>query len=183
MNSDNLYIHQRKSIRLRGYNYTKHGEYFITICSYRRFHYLGEITDGVMTTTDLGRLVIEDWLQIPQHRPNVAMRDYCIMPNHFHGIVEIRPEGDGKAGLKGTTSCAPTMQFGHIPKDSIPSIIRSFKAGVTNKIMKTQSAFYDKIWQRGYYEHIIRDEIEKQRIREYINNNVQSWRSDLFFSE
>jgi putative transposase len=183
MNPDDLYIHQRKSIRLRGYNYTKHGEYFITICSYRRFHYFCEITDGVMTTTDLGRLVIEEWIKIPQHRPNLVLRDYCIMPNHFHGIIVIKSNDKEVGRLRGTTSCAPTMQFGHIPKDSIPSIIRSFKAGVTNKIMKTRSAFYYKIWQRGYYEHIIRDEIEKQRIRVYINNNVQSWRSDLFFSE
>jgi putative transposase len=124
-----------------------------------------------MILNKAGMIVQEEWLRTAEIRPNVEMDCYVIMPNHIHGIVLLTDAS------RGTSRRAPTVeQFGKPTPHSIPTIIRLFKSSVTNRINKLQSASGRAIWQRGFYEHIIRNEKELNRIRDYISGNVIQWK-------
>lgn len=146
--------------------------YFVTICTANRELLFGEIVEGEMVVNQVGQIVEDEWRKTPTLRPNVELDEYVVMPNHFHGIVAI-VEG------RGTARRAPTPeQFGSPVSGSLPTIIRSFKSAVTthvNILRQTPSA---PVWQRNYHEHVIRDENDLYRIREYIQTNPLRWESD-----
>ena len=219
--------HHRRSIRLKGYDYSQEGLYFITLCTQNRANLFGKIENKEMSLNDAGRIANECWLNIPNHFPNVILHEFIIMPNHVHGIIELvgannyspdkisqefnspennlpenqltkignnhlngvgndlneigaKNDGVGNHGAKnvsinhGAKNVSPLR--GHSPSKTIGSIVRGYKIGVTNWFRYNGNS--EKIWQRNYWEHIIRDEQSCHRIAEYIINNPAKWDVD-----
>ncbi|MGK7879848.1 MAG: transposase [Crocosphaera sp.] len=163
-------IHNRRSMRLKNYDYSQAGAYFITICTQHKQCIFGDIKKGKMRLNHLGAIADQYWQQIPKHFSNTALDVYIIMPNHLHGILWI---------VKDVQNNQQPRKFGNIVKGSISSIIRSYKAVVTQKIKKvceiTETAL---IWQKRYYDQIIRNEKMLNNIRKYIIDNPINWEQD-----
>jgi len=153
---------RRRSIRLKDYDYSSAGAYFVTICTWRKQCLFGEILEEKMHLNRLGDLTKSVWQDLPNHYDHVALDEYVVMPNHFHGIVRIT-----RAGLKP----APTVTRGH----GLPEIIRGFKTFSSRGINIIRQTPGIPVWQRNYYERVIRDEEELHRAREYIFNNPLKW--------
>jgi putative transposase len=171
--SDKLHRH---SIRLRDYDYSQEGAYFVTICTHNKESIFGDVVNGKMQLNEYGHLVEAEWLKTANIRDNIELDAFVIMPNHFHGILAIVDNCS-----RGTARCAPTFanrQFGKIMSASLPAIVRSFKSAVTRRINELRSASNMPVWQRNYYEHVIRNEDDLAEIREYITNNPQKWDLD-----
>ena len=170
-------IHHRRSIRLKGYDYSQPGLYFITICVHNREHLFGEIVGGKMEMNDAGKIAEQEWLKTAEMRENVELLEYVIMPNHMHGIILLNDRG-------GTMRRAPTIeQFGKPTSNTIPTIVRGYKSAVTKKINMLRNMPGVPVWQRNYYEHIIRDQKSYYHIAKYIRNNPQKWQDDRFSSQ
>ena len=163
--------HHRHSIRLKGYDYSQAGAYFVTIVTQNRACLFGAVVDGEMRLNETGQIVRRCWLDIPAHFPHAELDEFVVMPNHVHGIIVIV---DGR----GTACRAPTEQFGRPVTGSIPTVIRSFKSAVTKRINEQRGTPGAHVWQRNYYEHIIRNEESLDRIRQYIANNPLRWAFD-----
>jgi putative transposase len=174
--------HHRKSIRLPGYDYTQAGAYFVTIVTWRRDCLFGKIVDNEVNLNDLGKIAEDCWRAIPEHFPSVELGAYVVMPNHVHGIVVIHhDESHNDVGAQ--QCCAPTPigqnENPHkinVKPGSLSAIVRSFKSTVSYRINKEHNA--TGIWQRNYYEHIIRNEREMGNIWRYIENNPSMWAQD-----
>jgi putative transposase len=180
MNIDSA-AHHRRSIRLQGYDYSSVGAYFVTICTHNRECLFGEIVDAGMVVNDGGRMVQTCWGGIPAHFPHVELDEFVVMPNHFHGILVIV---DSTVGAKNFSPLQPqspiqnpepVKRFAGTSK-TIGSVVRGVKIGVT-KWMRQNTQIHD-VWQRNYWEHIIRNETELNQIREYIRNNPVRWELD-----
>ncbi len=163
--------HHRRSVRLKGYDYAQPGAYFVTVCTRDRECLFGEIVDGEVLLNLVGVAVRDEWLRTAQLRDNVALDAFVIMPNHFHGIVVIT-EG------RGTARRAPTEQFGRPVAHSIPTIMRAFKSATTKRTNEIRNNPGTPVWQRNYYEHVIRNETELNAIRQYILGNPANWQTD-----
>ncbi len=157
--------YDRRSIRLREYDYTQPGAYFLTICVHDRKSAFGEIVDGQTRLNDFGQVVETEWFKTGKIRNNVKLHQHVVMPNHFHGILWITET------VGATRRVAPTLQ-----PNSLGSLIGQFKSIVTKQIRKM--GLHEFKWQRNYYEHIIRNEDELNRIREYIMYNPRRWQFD-----
>ena len=165
--------HQRRSIRLKGFDYSQEGWYYVTMVTYHRKHLFGEIIDGRMVLSEMGKIVDNEWLRTEKIRPNISMDKYIIMPNHFHGIIHIEEASNQS---NDTSRRVPTMeQFGKPVSGSIPTIVRGFKGKVTKRINILRQTLGLKVWQRNYYEHVIRNEADLERIRKYIIDNPSKW--------
>ena len=163
----------RKSIRLRDYDYSLPGAYFITVCTHNRKFLFGQIIQGELILNRTGKIVREKWEKLLAIRKNLTLDEFVVMPNHFHGILFL------SENYAGTASRAPTKeQFGKPASGSLSSIIRGFKSGVTNTINLVRNSPGEPVWQRGFYEHVIRNEEFCNRIREYIRTNPLSWELD-----
>jgi len=174
-------IHHRHSIRLQGYDYSQPGVYFVTICVHDRECLFGEIVDGVMVRNDFGRMVMEEWTRSAELRSEIELGEFVVMPNHFHGIVVISGNTDNgiqrEGGqCRGDRPVAPTMP-GPQPK-SLGAMMAGFKSAVTKRINEIRNTPGVPVWQRNYYEHVIRDEADYSRIAEYISTNPQRWIED-----
>ena len=156
----------RRPIRLQGYDYSRAGAYFVTVCTHDRLCLFGEIADRRMALNDAGRMVQQVWDDLPNHYSHVELDECVVMPNHVHGIVVIVGAGLKPAPTK------PTKRHG------LPEIVRALKAFSARRINEMRGMPGGKIWQRGYYEHIIRNDDELNRIREYIANNPMKWEMD-----
>jgi putative transposase len=202
--------HHRRSIRLKGYDYSSKGAYFVTLVSHLRECLFGEVaTDGVVLNA-LGEIVVDEWKKSGGIRKNMEFDEFVIMPNHIHGIVHIvdcrgdqpvapttkhpqasargdepvlpiqptkQPFANGRGELtdgRGDRPVAPTSPA----KRSLPSFISGFKSAVTKRINELRQMPGIPVWQRSYYEHIIRDDVSLNRIREYIINNPLQWDLD-----
>ena len=169
-------IHHRRSIRLKGYDYSQTGAFFVSICTHNRQCLFGEIMDGKMVWNDAGQMVLAVWDEMPGNYPGVETDEFVIMPNHIHGIV-------GLVGA-GPRACPDNGQpQGVAPTLSLPDVVHRFKTMTTKRYTDgvKQSGwppYPGKLWQRNYYEHIIRNENELNRIREYIISNPMKWESD-----
>ncbi|MBI5295644.1 MAG: transposase [Chloroflexi bacterium] len=189
--------HHRRSIRVKGYDYTEPGAYFVTIVTYRRDPLFGKIENGIMLLNDFGKIADECWRAIPEHFPTVELGVHMIMPNHVHGVIGIRADVSISNGIvaqhvgatdadndmdltrRGAIYRAPTdnvEQFGKPIKGSLPTIVRTYKAAVTRIIAREHNA--TGIWQRNYYERIIRNADEANRIHLYIEANPAQWDDD-----
>jgi len=186
-NKYNPEIHHRRSIRLRGYDYSRAGAYFITICTQNRECLFGEISDGVMVLNDAGKFAQSCWFDIPKHFPNAESDEFVVMPNHIHGIIVITvganvgANAGANAGANvganvGANNYSPLRERQSGTSKTIGSIIRGFKIGVT-KWFRQYTKVHD-VWQRNYYEHIIRNYDELTNIREYIIKNPLNWQTD-----
>lgn len=161
-------VHQRRSIRLKGYDYSKGGAYFVTICTYERECLFGEVVDGEMQVNDMGKVVLRCWNDIPAHFPHVALDEYVVMPNHVHGILFMRD-----CPTVGAKNFSPLP---HGTTKTIGSVLRGFKIGVTKELRQHCDIY--SVWQRNYYERVIRDDRELAATREYIANNPAQWATD-----
>lgn len=172
-------VRNRRSIRLQGYDYAQAGAYFVSICTQNRACLFGEIVAGEMRLNDTGRIVADEWVKTAEIRSEIALDEWVLMPNHFHGIIVI-VDGRGAAHPdRGTARRAPTVErFGCPISGSIPTIVRSFKSAATKRINEMHQSPGMKLWQRNYWEHIVRNEPELHRIREYIRNNPTQWELD-----
>ena len=222
-------IHKRKSIRLKGYDYSQPGLYFITICCQDRVCRFGQVVKGEMVLNEFGLIAYNEWLKTPDIRPNVELGEFVIMPNHMHGIIHIsyqdhtckgeshspdnsQPKTDvpntkdvcntpstesgvcdtpstesgvcdtlsTESGVCDTSStksdvCDTSLRS---PSQTIGAIVRGYKSAVTKQLKSL--GFHEKLWQRNYYEHIIRDERAYRNISEYIVNNPRKWANDKF---
>lgn len=158
---------RRRSIRLPEYDYLKAGAYFITICSFNKELIFGRVIDGKMILSEIGKIVKDFIEEIPKHFENVFVDEYVVMPNHIHILISI----------VGVQNFEPLRhEYKKIIPKSIGSIIRSYKASVTKWCKEND---YKKFkWQRNYFEHIIRNQEDHYRIREYIQNNPLQWELD-----
>ncbi len=160
-----IHAHQRKSIRLKEYDYSLPGEYFITICTHGKQCIFGEVVDEEMHLNEVGKIAKEEWLKTPIIRPAVELDVFEIMPNHLHSIIVIKDESS--IPKVGTHSCASLQRK---PR-SLGSILAGFKSAATTRINKSRNTPYVPVWQGKFYDHIIRNEKELNNIREYIMNN------------
>ena len=171
--------HHRKSIRLKGYDYTHPGGYFVTIVTLWRECMFGKIVDGVMQLNELGQIIWECWEEIPAHFPNTDVNEFVVMPNHVHGILFIH-EGNGTPicpACVGAQHAAPLRGMKiNVKSGSLGAIIRSFKSAVTRRAGRELNSA--NIWQRNYYEHIIRNNADWERICNYIAANPLNWVED-----
>jgi REP element-mobilizing transposase RayT len=176
-NTPSGHLHHRHSIRLKEYDYAQPGGYFITIVTYHRDSLFGEIWNKVMQLNGFGKIADECWRAIPEHFPNVELGAYVVMRNHVHGIIVINDGADASASARrGTIYRAPTEQFGKPVAGSIPTVIRTFKSAVSRRIGREHNV--TGIWQRNYYEHVIRDDKDWDRIHRYIESNPSMWAED-----
>ncbi|GEO04805.1 hypothetical protein AAE02nite_24690 [Adhaeribacter aerolatus] len=191
----NPQIHHRRSIRLSGYDYSQAGAYFITLCTHNREHLFGEVVGGTMHLNEYGKIAANEWARTPEIRPQVALDVYVIMPNHMHGILIIHSRDESHSSQthlpnshssqthspqshsanKGESDSPPRS-----PSDTIGAMVRGYKSAVTKNINLICPGTV--VWQRNYYEHIIRNEQAYQTISEYIVNNPSKWNSDKFYS-
>jgi len=169
-------LHHRKSIRLKNYDYSLPGEYFITLCTHDKVCMFGEAIEDEMRLTPTGEIAKRCWEEIPKHFPNVELDEHIIMPNHIHGIIIINPlvgvdNHNSSVGVEYIQPLPKTFQ--HVIPNSLGSIIRSYKAAISRECRKQK--YSDFSWQRNYYEHIIRNDKDLNNIREYISNNPIKW--------
>lgn len=188
--------HHRRSIRLKGYDYSQHGAYFVAFCIQNRASLLGRIVGGELRLNDAGRMVEEEWLCLDNQCPFVETDAYVVMPNHFHGILLIIGEDVG-AALVFAPDFAGGAQGHHKDGDhkarlyrphgtlsgTLGRVVQAFKWRTTHRyIMGVRQSgwppFAGRLWQRNYYEHIIRDAADLNRIRQYIATNPLRWALD-----
>jgi putative transposase len=196
-------IHNRKSIRLQGYDYSRAGLYFISFCVKARACLFGKIENGVMTLNELGNIANDFWLEIPKHYPQVELHEHVVMPNHIHGIIEITgaqtptPVGtrhgvSEMGGRKGTSHGMSQLdsqqngmsqqqrKYGKPIPGSVSTIINQYKSSVKRWCNKNNHEYFQ--WQSRFHDHIIRSAEEYQRISNYIINNPAKWTEDKFNS-
>ena len=157
---------RRKRLRLKDYDYSQSGVYFITICTQDKNCWLGKIKDGSMLLSSAGKITGEEWIRTAELRSYILLDEFTIMPNHLHGIIVIT-EKDKATHRVATTGLTP---------DSLGSIIGQFKSIVTKRLRSI--GLSDFCWQRNYFEHVIRNESDLNDIREYIIYNPQKWLED-----
>jgi len=163
----------RRSVRLKSYDYTEAAAYFITICTHAKGAVFGRIDEGRMQMNECGRIADQRWRTLPDHHLNCELDYYVVMPNHVHGILVLHKDWTGTAGR------APTPEaFGRPVSRSIPTIVRSYKSSVSRHIGRCRQQKTRPLWQRGYYEHVIRHERELAAIRRYVHENPLQWHID-----
>lgn len=171
----------RKSPRLQGYNYAQTGAYFVTICTHERVHWFGAVADGAMVLSRAGEIAWERWFALPDHHPNIELDAFIVMPNHVHGIVVLAPDHTDNADV------VPTAVWGAGNLDNagvvpmLGTVIGSYKSGVTRRIREVYQEPELRLWQGRYHDHIIRSEVDLNRIREYVANNPARWDTDSVY--
>ena len=169
MNHD-LANHHRRSIRLRGYDYRQTGAYFVTICAQSRECLFGDVIDRQVRENEIGAAARDEWLRSADIRREIGLDAFVVMPNHLHGIVVIRHVGaHGRAPLPPTTNRPPR---------SLGSFVAGFKSAATRRINTIRGTPGLPVWQRNYYERIVRDDRELDAIRRYIEENPARWAED-----
>ena len=184
VNRYNRDIHHRRSIRLKGHDYSQAGGYFVTVCARDRECLFGEIVNGEMRLNEFGRLVRDEWLRSAEIRVEIELGEYVVMPNHFHGIVIITNNATECSGDK-CTGNRPMGGWGDRPvaptgpqSKSIGALMAGYKSAVTKRINAIRQSPGAPVWQRNYYEHIIRDDADYRRIAEYVADNPHRWAED-----
>jgi len=193
----------RRSIRLNGYDYTRAGAYYVTACTHERAHMFGDVADAIMVPNAMGAAVQRCWDAIPEHMPMVVCDAFVVMPNHVHGIIVITDmvasddamAGGWSVGAGNFRPVQPPVPPADMitPPDNAKRIMPVMQKGSLGHIMQTFKAAVSRqairdglmprgapIWQRGYYEHIIRDGAAHDRIAQYIADNPANWPKDRF---
>ena len=195
---------QRRAMRLRDYDYSQSGAYFVTICAQHRKCLFGAITDGKMRLNEIGQIVVECWNHTRQHFPSVGLGESVIMPNHFHGIiswgitetriphppenintrrsevsssVDVNPT-NRRGEVSSSVNVNPTNRRGEVSSPTLGKIVAYFKYQSTKYINQHHNTPGTRVWQRNYHDHIIRDDPDLQRLRQYIQDNPMKWELD-----
>lgn len=193
--------HHRRSIRLKGYDYSQEGAYFVTICAKDRACLFGEVQDGEMRLNEAGQMAANDWIVLPERFPTVQIDEFVVMPNHLHGIIILTGHND-ETRTNNAVVGAPLMgarlpdvaQFragigerggtdDAMPGTTLGDVTGAYKSITTNHYIigvkqNGWPSFPGKLWQRNYYERIIRNNEELNRIRKYIINNPANWQQN-----
>jgi REP element-mobilizing transposase RayT len=184
---------RKNSLRLKNFNYSSARAYFITICTYERTHLLGKINNGKMILNLFGQIVSHKWKNIPRHFKNAQLFEFQIMPDHIHGIICLMNKINNctRVGVKHSrqdfskksvnnaknASLLQPWPYNHGTKPgSISAIIQKFSSITTRKINQIRHTPGSKLWQRGYYDRIIRNKEELIAIQKYIINNPENWK-------
>jgi len=188
--------HHRRSIRMMGYDYHQEGAYFVTVCTQDRSFLFGKVVHGEMRLNDAGKMVHDIWNDLPAFYPGVETDAFIVMPNHIHGIIILvgaDPRVCPNAGPRAYPDSGPRAYPGQpqemgqpqgvAPTMGLPDVVHRFKTVTTKRYADgvkrfRWKPFHRRLWQRNYYEHIIRNEESLNRIREYILTNPMCWASD-----
>ena len=165
--------HHRRSIRLKGYDYSQAGLYFITICCQDRIWRFGKIENNEMILNEYGQIAFDEWMKLTERFSNFELDIFQIMPNHIHGVIRVW-----------ATARVAHTDTKMDAKTTVSDIVGAYKSLVANgclKIHKSKNETMGKLWQRNYYEHIIRNEQSYLHITEYIINNPLKWQEDTFY--
>ena len=179
---------RRHSLRLRDYDYSQPGAYFLTLCAWNRKSLFGEIIDGSMHPNAIGRIVAEEWLRTATIRPEIELDEWIVMPNHLHGILIISAPGmivDTRRGDR-WSPCPRSLRqrppqsstLATIRSRSLGAMVAGFKSAATRRINAWRQTPGADVWQRNYWERIIRDDAERWHIQEYIRGNPAHWLRD-----
>src|SRR5579883_2147805 len=166
----------RKSVRLKDFDYGVAGYYFVTICSHNKVCILGKVDSDSVRLSTLGEIVRDNWLKIADLNVHVILDEYVIMPNHLHGILRFN-----ESTISKQTGCEKHQdsRINLTVPGSLPTIIRSFKSACTKAAQEELGIV--RIWQRGYFEHVIRSEVSLLKIRQYICDNPIKWHLDELY--
>ena len=164
--SHDPFKHHRRSIRLRGYDYSQVGTYFVTICAMNRECIFGEVANGIMHPSQIGEIVLKWWNELTNYYRPAKLDEFLVMPNHMHGIIVIGESSGSASRLLSD-------------KRTLGQLVGYVKFQITKEINRIRDRGYSKVLQRDYYEHIIRNEREWNLVAEYIRNNPVNWREDL----
>jgi putative transposase len=175
MDEDIFFNRRRKILRLRDYDYSQNGAYFITVCVHHRQFLFGHFKEGKLHINKFGRIVQECWSELPSHYPDIQLDNFIVMPNHIHGIVIF--DSNARAGLRPAPTAHGTRPNCKTEK-SLFEIVGSFKAFSSRLINRARKMPGASVWQRGYYEHVIRNESDLEETIYYINSNPDKWQSD-----
>ena len=157
--------HDRRSLRLRYHDYARGGAYFVTLCTHRRRALFGAVVDGVMNPNGCGLIVRAEWERSEAVRVEVELGEFVVMPDHFHALVLI-----DDVGGRGSDGRFRSMAA------SLGSLIAGFKSAVTVRLNRLRGTPGEPVWQRNYYEHVVRGEADYRRIEGYIRDNPARWR-------
>ncbi|WP_163409927.1 transposase [Flavobacterium ajazii] len=184
-----------ESARAKWWSYENPGDYFITICTKNKTHLFGQIKDGEMILNEYGQIVLDCWLDLPNHYNNIILGEFQIMPNHIHCIVGVNdskimiPDPDSvETGLKPVCTepvcTADNATNGNPIKKNhgVFEFIRALKSFSSRRINEKRNSRGVTNWQERFHDHIIRNEAEYDRIRNYIINNPKKWDEDCFFN-
>jgi len=166
--------HHRRSIRLPAYDYAAGGTFFVTICAYDRHPLFGWVDKGAMRMNECGWILWEEWERSALIRPGMELMAHVVMPNHMHALFTLPPGFETADSVVGTHGCAPLQR----PSRSLGSFVAGFKSTCTVQINRIRNTPRVPVWQRGYWEHIVRDEEAMRRIYEYIVTNPLRWAID-----
>jgi REP element-mobilizing transposase RayT len=196
-------IHHRRSIRWTKHDYSSPGAYYVTICIQDGQCLLGDVADGIMNPNDAGHMVEAAWFQIPTRFPAMKLDEHIVMPNHFHGIIHIvgarlvgaqsgaaQIVGDqtGGAQIVGAQELGSQKRAGTRPAPTLGDAVGAFKSIATDEYIggvkqRDWPRFNKRFWQRNYFEHVIRDQDELEKIRDYIRKNPMMWTIDRYNPE
>ena len=149
---------RRKQTRVPGFDYASGGAYFVTICTFNRGRILGTVADSAIRLSDAGTIVAEEWLNLRETFPSVTLDEHVVMPNHLHGIITISTDAS--------------------ERQTLGTIVRKFKNASTHRVRRACSDREMQLWQRNYYDHVVRCENDLNRIRSYIALNARHWNED-----
>jgi len=170
----------RRSIRFKGRDYTAPGIYFVTICSADGSNIFGRVNDGTVVENRLGQLVRARWLEIPRHFANVELDAFVVMPNHVHGLIHLRKTGAPAVDrFAASPSKERQEEFRKPVPTSLATVVRTFKAAVTRDARRILSKPGKALWQRSYYERVVRDGKEYADTYRYICENPMRWDADM----
>ncbi|KAA3646209.1 MAG: transposase [Chloroflexi bacterium] len=173
-------LHHRQSHRLPHYDYSQAGAYFVTVCAYNRVAILGEVIDESVKLSPIGEIVQNAWEEIPAHFETVELDEFVVMPNHMHGIIWIREDSSNRVGAQHAAPLQKTDRP-NVKPGSLGAIMRSFKAAATKRINALGPDACQRVWQRGYYDHVLRDDEDLHNHRKYILDNPPKWTLDEYY--
>ncbi|MGA9398353.1 MAG: transposase [Anaerolineaceae bacterium] len=174
-------IYHRRSIRLPDWDY-RQGAYSVTIVTKDRENLFGEIAGDMVNLSKVGKIIRNEWLRLEKRFFHIHLDKYIVMPNHVHGIIVFRGRGMAESIEnidKSVERHAPAKGiFGKPVPGNLATIIRSFKSSTTLRVNLMNGTPGMPVWQRNYYEHIIREERDWQAISDYIDSNPEKWAED-----
>jgi putative transposase len=175
-------IKGRKSPRLKNFDYSSPGAYFVTICVNNRELLLSDIREGEIFLNRAGKIASEIWQDLPNHYPNIKLDDFIFMPNHVHGLLWIIEESKVRAGFKPALTEPKFSKTNNLspPQNGLSEIVRGFKPFSSLRINVERDIKSVPFWQRSFHEHIICNEDDLDQHRLYIQNNPQKWALDKY---